>query len=96
MGSGGSAYGVGWGPSAEKQFAGCTFATARRHAPVARGEGGEPTLRAEGATRTPAARTAVVWNALRSVLTERAVATGREALDIVDAGGGTGGFAVPL
>lgn len=41
-------------------------------------------------------RTAVVWDALRSVLAERTAATRREALDIVDAGGGTGGFAVPL
>ncbi|MFI6812764.1 methyltransferase domain-containing protein [Nonomuraea sp. NPDC050328] len=37
-------------------------------------------------------RTAVVWDALRAVLS----AAGRERLDIVDAGGGTGGFAVPL
>lgn len=41
-------------------------------------------------------RTAVVWNALREVLGERARSTGRGVLDIVDAGGGTGGFAVPL
>ncbi|WP_187414359.1 methyltransferase domain-containing protein [Nonomuraea sp. PA05] len=41
-------------------------------------------------------RTAVVWDALRSMLAERTAATGRESLDIVDAGGGTGGFAVPL
>ncbi|TDC09587.1 methyltransferase domain-containing protein [Nonomuraea longispora] len=41
-------------------------------------------------------RTAVVWDALRSVLAERAASTGRERLGIVDAGGGTGGFAVPL
>jgi S-adenosylmethionine-dependent methyltransferase len=34
-------------------------------------------------------RTAVVWDALRSVLPERAV-------DVLDLGGGTGGFAVPL
>ncbi|MER7370775.1 SAM-dependent methyltransferase, partial [Nonomuraea wenchangensis] len=53
-------------------------------------------MRAESVTRTPAVRTAVVWDALRSVLAERSEATGREALDIVDAGGGTGGFAVPL
>ncbi|MFC4119541.1 methyltransferase domain-containing protein [Nonomuraea zeae] len=53
-------------------------------------------MRAEGVTRTPAVRTAVVWDALRSVLSERTAATGREGLDIVDAGGGTGGFAVPL
>lgn len=41
-------------------------------------------------------RTVVVWNALRSVLAERAAATGRDAVDVLDAGGGTGGFAVPL
>ncbi|GIH23156.1 methyltransferase [Acrocarpospora phusangensis] len=41
-------------------------------------------------------RQTVVWDALRAVLAERAAATGRETLDIVDAGGGTGGFAVPL
>ncbi|WP_084956670.1 methyltransferase [Thermoactinospora rubra] len=50
----------------------------------------------QGVTRAPAARTAVVWDALRAVLAERAAAGGRERLDIVDAGGGTGGFAVPL
>ncbi|WP_049564120.1 methyltransferase domain-containing protein [Nonomuraea sp. SBT364] len=53
-------------------------------------------MRAEGVTKAPAVRTAVVWDALRAVLAELAAATGREALDIVDAGGGTGGFAVPL
>ena len=41
-------------------------------------------------------RTVVVWDALRAVLAELAGSTGRDALDIVDAGGGTGGFAVPL
>lgn len=56
-------------------------------------------MRAEGVTRqaaTPAVRAAVVWEALRGVLAERAAAAGRDRLDIVDAGGGTGGFAVPL
>jgi len=41
-------------------------------------------------------RTAVIWDALRGVLSARAAETGRTRLDIVDAGGGTGGFAVPL
>jgi SAM-dependent methyltransferase len=54
----------------------------------------------EGATRqaatTPAVRTAVVWDVLREALAERTAATGRDRLGIVDAGGGTGGFAVPL
>ncbi|GHH62408.1 methyltransferase [Streptosporangium violaceochromogenes] len=45
---------------------------------------------------TPAVRTAVVWDVLRAVLADRMSATGRDRLDIVDAGGGTGGFAVPL
>lgn len=46
--------------------------------------------------RHTAARTAVVWAALRAATATRAAQTGREHLDIVDAGGGTGGFAVPL
>lgn len=41
-------------------------------------------------------RTAVVWDALREVLAQRARVTGRASLDVLDAGGGTGGFAVPL
>jgi S-adenosylmethionine-dependent methyltransferase len=43
-----------------------------------------------------APRQTVAWRALRAVLADRVAATGRESLDIVDAGGGTGGFAVPL
>ncbi|HKB30657.1 MAG TPA: class I SAM-dependent methyltransferase [Streptosporangiaceae bacterium] len=46
--------------------------------------------------RQGAARTAVVWAALRGAASARVEQTGREHLDIVDAGGGTGGFAVPL
>ncbi|MEU8248986.1 methyltransferase domain-containing protein [Nonomuraea sp. NPDC048916] len=41
-------------------------------------------------------RTAVVWDALRAELAALTRAAGRDRLDIVDAGGGTGGFAVPL
>ena len=41
-------------------------------------------------------RTAVAWDVLTRALAERAEATGHDRLDIVDAGGGTGGFAVPL
>jgi len=36
-----------------------------------------------------------VWDALRAVLAARADA-GSSTLDVVDVGGGTGGFAVPL
>jgi S-adenosylmethionine-dependent methyltransferase len=42
------------------------------------------------------ARTAVVRDVLRAVVSALVAETGRTRLDIVDAGGGTGGFAVPL
>ena len=41
-------------------------------------------------------RTAVVWEALDAILAQRMAATGRDVLDVVDLGGGTGGFAVPV
>ncbi|HUR75983.1 MAG TPA: methyltransferase [Sporichthya sp.] len=41
-------------------------------------------------------RTAVVWEALRPALDDLLVAGGRTELDVLDIGGGTGGFAVPL
>jgi len=42
------------------------------------------------------ARTAVIREVLRAVVTGMVADTGRSRLDIVDAGGGTGGSAVPL
>lgn len=42
-----------------------------------------------------AVRTAVVWEVLDALLARRTQALGRR-LDVVDVGGGTGGFAVPL
>jgi SAM-dependent methyltransferase len=41
-------------------------------------------------------RTAVVWDVLRAALADRVSLAGRTTLDILDAGGGTGNFAVPL
>lgn len=41
-------------------------------------------------------RTAVVWEVLRTALAERAGLAGRSVLEILDTGGGTGNFAVPL
>lgn len=41
-------------------------------------------------------RTAVVWDVLTAALTERVAAGGRADLEVLDVGGGTGGFAVPL
>ena len=40
-------------------------------------------------------RTAVVWEVLQETLERRAKAAGREILDVLDTGGGTGNFAVP-
>jgi ubiquinone/menaquinone biosynthesis C-methylase UbiE len=49
-----------------------------------------------GDRRTPrtAARTAVVWEVLREALAARAAAV--DTIHVLDIGGGTGGFAVPL
>ncbi|MER6038770.1 MULTISPECIES: methyltransferase [unclassified Streptomyces] len=41
-------------------------------------------------------RTAVVWEVLQDALDRRIKATGRESLDVLDTGGGSGNFAVPL
>ncbi len=41
-------------------------------------------------------RTAVVWDALRPALDELVTSAGRAELEVLDVGGGTGGFAVPL
>ncbi|MEU1486801.1 methyltransferase [Streptomyces sp. NPDC005752] len=41
-------------------------------------------------------RTAVVWEVLKDALDRLAEATGRDALDVLDTGGGTGNFAVPV
>ncbi|MFC5998367.1 methyltransferase domain-containing protein [Quadrisphaera sp. GCM10027208] len=41
-------------------------------------------------------RTAVVWDALDAVVEEISRRTGVRTLEVVDVGGGTGGFAVPL
>jgi SAM-dependent methyltransferase len=41
-------------------------------------------------------RTAVVWEVLREALARRAEELGRPVLDVLDTGGGTGNFAVPV
>ncbi len=53
----------------------------------------------EGERRRDGARSSLVWDVLQGVIAARAAETGRGAgaeLDIVDVGGGTGGFAVPF
>jgi S-adenosylmethionine-dependent methyltransferase len=56
----------------------------------------ERTDRPERPRARSALRTAAVWDVLRPALAAHAVEVGRDALDVLDAGGGTGGFAVPL
>ncbi|MFE7413389.1 class I SAM-dependent methyltransferase [Streptomyces laurentii] len=40
-------------------------------------------------------RTAVVWDVLKDALDRRVKATGKDSLDVLDTGGGSGNFAVP-
>jgi len=42
------------------------------------------------------ARSSLVWDVLQGVIAARSAQAGRAELDIVDVGGGTGGFAVPF
>ena len=74
-----------------------------RHAPgaLAGAAGAPPGRDAAGAPGRPwsrydDARTGVVRDILRTVISALAAQAGRARLDILDAGGGTGGFAVPL
>jgi S-adenosylmethionine-dependent methyltransferase len=46
--------------------------------------------------RRDGVRFSLVWDVLRDVAAARVAETGRQALDIVDVGGGTGGLAVPF
>jgi S-adenosylmethionine-dependent methyltransferase len=53
----------------------------------------------EGERKRDRARSSLVWDVLQDVIAARAAQAGRGAgaeLDIVDVGGGTGGFAVPF
>ncbi|UCM87387.1 class I SAM-dependent methyltransferase [Streptomyces marincola] len=43
-----------------------------------------------------ALRAGVVWDLLRDALERRVAAAGRESLDVLDTGGGSGSFAVPV
>jgi S-adenosylmethionine-dependent methyltransferase len=54
-----------------------------------------PLSKSRPSSSWPAARSSIVWDDLRRALDDLAVRRGRE-LAVVDAGGGSGGFAVPL
>ncbi|WP_338676177.1 methyltransferase [Streptomyces sp. SCSIO 30461] len=51
--------------------------------------------RTEGGPSRASLRTAVVWDVLKDALDRRSRATGKDALDVLDTGGGSGNFAVP-
>src|SRR5258707_13767568 len=46
--------------------------------------------------RRDGVRFSLVWDVLCDVVSARVTETGRQALDIIDVGGGTGGLAVPF
>ena len=50
----------------------------------------------EGERKRDGARSSLAWDVLQGVVTARVARSGRAELDIVDVGGGTGGFAVPF
>ncbi|MFF7605301.1 methyltransferase [Streptomyces parvulus] len=54
------------------------------------------TPRSEPSRSRAALRTAVVWDVLQDALDRRVKARGRQALDVLDTGGGSGNFAVPV
>ncbi|RKN42294.1 class I SAM-dependent methyltransferase [Streptomyces hoynatensis] len=60
----------------------------------------EPRVRDAGEPTTPrphaALRTGVVWDVLREALARQARAAGRQVLDVLDTGGGSGSLAVPV
>ncbi|WP_030671400.1 methyltransferase [Streptomyces cellulosae] len=53
-------------------------------------------LRSDPSRPRASLRTAVVWEVLQDALDRRVKATGRQALDVLDTGGGSGNFAVPV
>jgi SAM-dependent methyltransferase len=77
----------------DRRAAGALGDTGAAAAPPGRGATGAP---GRPWSRYDDARTAVVRDILRTVISALAAQAGRNRLDILDAGGGTGGFAVPL
>lgn len=53
-------------------------------------------LRSDPSRPRASLRTAVVWEVLQDALDRRVKATGRVSLDVLDTGGGSGKFAVPV
>jgi SAM-dependent methyltransferase len=64
--------------------------------PVSQNQRHTTSLRPDLTRSRAALRSAVVWEVLRDALDRRVKATGREVLDVLDTGGGSGIFAVPV
>jgi 16S rRNA G527 N7-methylase RsmG len=77
----------------DRRAPGALDGTGAAGAPPGRGAIGAP---GRPWSRYDDARTAVVRDILRTVISALAAEAGRARLDILDVGGGTGGFAVPL
>ena len=77
----------------DRRAAGALGGTGAAGAPPGQGAVGAP---GRPWSRYDDARTTVVRDILRTVISALAAQAGRDRLDILDAGGGTGGFAVPL
>ena len=77
----------------DRRAPGALDGTGAAGAPPGRGAVGAP---GRPWSRYDDARTAVVRDILRTVISALAAEAGRARLDILDVGGGTGGFAVPL
>jgi S-adenosylmethionine-dependent methyltransferase len=93
--------GPGGAPGMAPAGAPGTGGTGAAGAPDGTGAAGAPPGRAAGAPGRPwsrydDARAVIIRDILRTVLSALVAETGRARLDILDAGGGTGGFAVPL
>jgi SAM-dependent methyltransferase len=57
---------------------------------------GQDTGRTDTGRKRDGSRSSLVWDVLAEVIADRVARTGRPALDIVDVGAGTGGFAVSI
>ncbi len=90
---GGRAHYSGTAPMSRGGVCAVTAEVPARAVPGMRG----PTASAgEGERKRDGARPTLVWDVLQEVVAARAARSGRAVLDIVDVGGGTGGFAVPF
>ncbi|MEU7380800.1 MULTISPECIES: methyltransferase [unclassified Streptomyces] len=63
--------------------------------PVSHHHSQPASLRSDPSRPRASLRTAVVWEVLHDALDHRVKASGRDSLDVLDTGGGSGNFAVP-